>query len=58
MQFPVVPERLKAESWWAPSNARLLLSEYVKYMAALLNVRLDRKPLAEPRPQSSARAGL
>jgi uncharacterized SAM-binding protein YcdF (DUF218 family) len=58
MQFPVVPERLKAESWWAPANAKLLLSEYVKYMAALLNVRLDRKPLAEPRPQSSARAGM
>jgi uncharacterized SAM-binding protein YcdF (DUF218 family) len=57
MPFPVVPERLRGESWWSRgANAKLLFSEYLKYMAALLNVRLDRKPISEPHPQSSARA--
>jgi uncharacterized SAM-binding protein YcdF (DUF218 family) len=57
MAFPVVPERLRGESWWRGPNAKLLFSEYLKYMAAILNVRLDRKPILEPRPQDSARAG-
>jgi uncharacterized SAM-binding protein YcdF (DUF218 family) len=56
MPFPVVPERLRGESWWSRSNAKLLFSEYMKYMAAILNVRLDRKSISEPRPPSSARA--
>lgn len=55
--FPVVPERLRGEAWWSRgANAKLLFSEYVKYMAAMLNVRLDRKPISEPRLQSSALA--
>jgi uncharacterized SAM-binding protein YcdF (DUF218 family) len=57
MSFPVVPERLRGDSWWSRGvNAKLLFSEYVKYMAAMLNVRLDRKPIADQGPQSSARA--
>jgi uncharacterized SAM-binding protein YcdF (DUF218 family) len=57
MPFPVVPERLRGESWWSRgANAKLLFSEYLKYMAAMLNVRLDRKPISESRPQGSARA--
>lgn len=56
LPFPVVPERLRWESWWYGANAKLLFSEYLKYMAAMMNVRLDRKPISEPRPQSSARA--
>jgi uncharacterized SAM-binding protein YcdF (DUF218 family) len=56
MPFPVVPERLRGESWWSGPNAKLLFSEYLKYMAAMLNVRLDRKPILKPRPQTSARA--
>jgi uncharacterized SAM-binding protein YcdF (DUF218 family) len=56
MPFPVVPERLRGESWWSGPNAKLLFSEYLKYMAAMLNVRLDRKPILDPRPQTSARA--
>jgi hypothetical protein len=34
----------------------LLLSEYVKYVAAMLNIRLDRKAVSAPHAQSSARA--
>ena len=55
--FPVVPERLRGESWWVRgATAKLLLSEYVKYVAAMLNVRLDRKAVSESRAQNSARA--
>jgi uncharacterized SAM-binding protein YcdF (DUF218 family) len=56
MPFPVVPERLRGESWWRGANVKLLFSEYLKYMAAMLNLRLDRKPSSEPRAQNSTRA--
>jgi uncharacterized SAM-binding protein YcdF (DUF218 family) len=55
--FPVVPERQRGDPWWARgATAKLLLSEYVKYVAAMLNIRLDRKAVSEPSGQSSARA--
>jgi uncharacterized SAM-binding protein YcdF (DUF218 family) len=41
--FPVVTERL-AEPWWSSvTNARLLLSEYVKYLIAVARIRLEPK---------------
>jgi uncharacterized SAM-binding protein YcdF (DUF218 family) len=41
--FSVVGEKWREEPWWASGAAmRLLLSEYVKYLAAEVRVRLDR----------------
>jgi uncharacterized SAM-binding protein YcdF (DUF218 family) len=40
--FPVISEKLKAEPWWSNSDtARLLLEEYLKYLFALMRMRLD-----------------
>jgi uncharacterized SAM-binding protein YcdF (DUF218 family) len=40
--FPVVTEKLRAEPWWSHlSTARLLFSEYVKYIVATIRMRLD-----------------
>jgi uncharacterized SAM-binding protein YcdF (DUF218 family) len=52
--FSVVCEKWREEPWWASGAAmRLLLSEYVKYLAAEVRVRLDRFGLSgEPETQS------
>jgi uncharacterized SAM-binding protein YcdF (DUF218 family) len=40
--YAVISERVRVESWWNnPSTAKLLLSEYVKYLAAPIRHRLD-----------------
>ncbi|MCC6949557.1 MAG: YdcF family protein [Bradyrhizobiaceae bacterium] len=40
--YPVISERMRAEPWWSdPQTIRLLLIEYVKYMASLLHIRID-----------------
>jgi len=40
--YPVVSERIKSEPWWSSeSTARLLLSEYLKYVFAVLRMHLD-----------------
>ena len=40
--FPVISERVRAESWWSnPATARLLFLEYLKYIVALTRMRLD-----------------
>ena len=40
--FAVVGEKWREEPWWtSPSTLRLLLSEYVKYLAAEVRVRLE-----------------
>ncbi len=45
LPFPVIPERRRAEPWWANrTTARLLLSEYVKLIAA--RVRMGINPSA------------
>ena len=45
LPFPVIPERQRAEPWWANSTrARLLLFEYVKLIAA--RVRMGINPTA------------
>jgi uncharacterized SAM-binding protein YcdF (DUF218 family) len=39
--FPVVSERVRIEAWWAsPSTAKLLFSEYLKYIVALVRTRV------------------
>lgn len=39
--FPVVTEKMRNDPWWNPSTARLLLSEYLKYVVAQLRMRLE-----------------
>lgn len=39
--FPVVTEKLKGEPWWYGAKAKLLFSEYVKYIYAVARMRLD-----------------
>ena len=40
--FPVVSDRLRIEPWWSSGDtARLVLSEYLKYLAAKVRMRFD-----------------
>ncbi|MGA2895268.1 MAG: YdcF family protein [Xanthobacteraceae bacterium] len=40
--FPVVSDRLRIEPWWSNgATTRLVLSEYLKYLAAKLRMRFD-----------------
>ncbi len=42
MAYPVVSDRVRVESWWSsPATARLLFTEYLKYMVASVRVRFD-----------------
>jgi uncharacterized SAM-binding protein YcdF (DUF218 family) len=41
--FPVVSDRLRVEPWWSSGDtAKLVLSEYLKYLAAKVRMRFDR----------------
>jgi len=40
--YPVVSEKVKTEPWWSnAATARLLVAEYLKYVFALVRMRLD-----------------
>ena len=40
--FPVVTDKLRAEPWWTnPASARLLVIEYLKYLAAVVRMRFE-----------------
>ncbi len=40
--YPVTSEKVKTEPWWQnPDTARFLVAEYLKYLFALLRMRLD-----------------
>ena len=40
--FPVVSDRLRIEPWWSNGDTtRLVLSEYLKFLAAKLRMRFD-----------------
>ena len=42
LPFPVISERVRVENWWSsPSSARLLFSEYLKYIVAVVRIRLE-----------------
>jgi uncharacterized SAM-binding protein YcdF (DUF218 family) len=45
IEFPVVPEKLRVEPWWHVTTARLLISEYLKYLLA--RVRMGLAPHAD-----------
>jgi uncharacterized SAM-binding protein YcdF (DUF218 family) len=43
--FPVVTEKLRNEPWWASGpTARLILSEYAKFVVAQLRMRIEPAP--------------
>jgi uncharacterized SAM-binding protein YcdF (DUF218 family) len=43
--FPVVSERMRAQPWWTSApTARLLISEYLKYMLAQIRMRIESAP--------------
>jgi uncharacterized SAM-binding protein YcdF (DUF218 family) len=43
--FPVVTDKLRNERWWASGpTARLILSEYAKYVVALVRMRIEPPP--------------
>jgi uncharacterized SAM-binding protein YcdF (DUF218 family) len=49
LPFPVIADKLHAESWWTHGpTMKLMLSEYLKYMVARMRMRLD--------PAATARA--
>jgi len=40
--YPVVSDKIKSQAWWtSPDILRLLMSEYVKYVFAVLRMRMD-----------------
>ncbi len=42
LPFPVVSDRLRIEPWWSSGDTtRLVLSEYIKYLAAKVRMRFD-----------------
>ena len=46
--FPVVTDKLRNEPWWASApTARLILSEYAKYVAAQLRMRIGTGSLGD-----------
>jgi uncharacterized SAM-binding protein YcdF (DUF218 family) len=58
LPFPVIGDRLKAEPWWTSgATLRLLLSEYLKYVAARVRIRLDpAAPLGAAAPSALVQA--
>ena len=43
--FPVVTEKLRNEPWWTSGpTAKLILSEYAKFVVALLRMRIEPEP--------------
>jgi uncharacterized SAM-binding protein YcdF (DUF218 family) len=56
--FPVVTEKLRSEPWWSnAATARLLFSEYLKYMAAQVRIRLEPSPESSGLARASVDAG-
>jgi uncharacterized SAM-binding protein YcdF (DUF218 family) len=46
--FPVVTDRLRSEPWWSSApTARLILSEYAKYVMARLRIRIEPGSLSD-----------
>jgi len=39
--FPVVTDNVRMDRWWEPPTAKLLVSEYLKYIAVQLRIRLE-----------------
>ena len=51
--FPVVTEKLRNEPWWTSGQtARLILSEYAKFVVAQLRMRIEPVPAVSERSVS------
>src|ERR1700726_4156602 len=49
--FPVVTDKMRSEAWWSsPPTAKLLFSEYLKYIVAQVRMRLGTTPAAASGP--------
>jgi uncharacterized SAM-binding protein YcdF (DUF218 family) len=49
--FPVITDRMRTEAWWSsPPTARLLFSEYLKYIVVQVRARLGIAPAAASVP--------
>jgi uncharacterized SAM-binding protein YcdF (DUF218 family) len=47
IQYPVVSDRLRVEPWWSNgATTKIVLSEYVKYLAAKLRMQFESAPAA------------
>lgn len=56
IRFPVVTDRMRDQSWWSdPQTARLLIYEYLKYLASLARVRLEPAALPGNNPKTANR---
>ena len=56
LPFPVIADKLRGEPWWMHAPMlRLVLSEYLKYVAAQMRIRLD--PAAGARAAGAASPG-
>jgi uncharacterized SAM-binding protein YcdF (DUF218 family) len=54
--YPVVPDRLRIEPWWSNgTTAKLVLSEYLKYLAAKLRMHFDSLAAARETPTHTIR---
>jgi uncharacterized SAM-binding protein YcdF (DUF218 family) len=57
LPFPVIAEKLHAEPWWTHGTTmKLMLSEYLKYVAARMRIRFD--PASAARAAAAAQTGL
>src|SRR6266511_3719020 len=57
IEFPVVTDKMRAEPWWTSlPTAKLLFSEYLKYMVAQIRMRLE--PTSETTDVAGARGRI
>ena len=55
--YPVVSDRLRIEPWWSNGETtKLVLSEYLKYLAAKVRMRFDSLVLSDVQPPEHRRA--
>ena len=55
LPFPVIAEKLHAEPWWTRGTMmKLMLSEYLKYVAARMRIRFDPAAAASARAAATA----
>ncbi len=53
--YPVIAAGAEEENWWLkPESLRLLVGEYVKYLAALVEVRIAPRITEDPDPKTGA----
>jgi uncharacterized SAM-binding protein YcdF (DUF218 family) len=53
--FPVVTDKMRSEAWWSsPPTAKLLFSEYLKYIVAQVRMRFGAAPAAAGVPGARA----